>query len=330
MVLVVCSLLASYFLVADQSDRNAETPEVCAENSSGCIPEHHCLDYPGVSDNHLEKQWKVPFELINNKIVLPVGINDSRELKIILDTGKPSPGLTLFKKELGDELKLTGSETHRIRGAGKGKVTYGIMSASNTLSLGGRTIENQPVLILQKNTMRGVRADGVIGWTLFGPYAIKIDYEKKIITLEEPSGFVADPMYEAIPLTFNEKKIPFLDAMLSIRGDKEIIVSLYIDLASSESLVLLVKPEMKFTLPRNLWGRYRGKGMDGYVYGKFGYIYSLKIGSYVLYNIPTAFPRGEIRSRQEEADGILCNRFLQRFHVIFDYSRERLHIKPNF
>ncbi len=330
MLLIACSLFALCLLIAAQSDRNAETPEVCAENSSECIPERHCLGYPGFSDNHPEKEWQVPFELINNKIVLPVGINDSKELKIILDTGKPSPGLTLFKKELGDGLKLTGTETYRIRGAGKGKVSYGIMSASNTLSLGGRTIKNQPVLILQRNTMRGVRADGVIGWTLFGSYVVKIDYERKIITLEEPSGFVADPMYEAIPLTFNEKKIPFLDAAVSIRDDKEIIVSLYIDLASSESLVLLVKPEMKFTLPRNLWGRYRGKGMDGYVYGKFGYIYSLKIGSYVLYNIPTAFPRVEVRSRQEEADGILCNRFLQRFHVIFSYGRERLYIKPNF
>ncbi|UCE22766.1 MAG: hypothetical protein JSV46_11320, partial [Candidatus Aminicenantes bacterium] len=213
---------------------------------------------------------------------------------------------------------------------GKGKISYGIMSASNTLSLGGRIIENQPVVILQRNTMRGVKADGVIGWTLFGFYTVKIDYDKKVITLVEPSEFVADPLYEAIPLTFNEKKIPFLDAAVSIRGDEEIIVSLYIDLASSEALVLLVKPEMKFALPRNLWRRYRGRGMDGNIYGKFGYIYSLKIGPYALYNIPTAFPRGEVRSRQKEADGILCNKFLQKFHVIFNYSREKLYITPNY
>ena len=39
--------------------------------------------------------------------------------------------------------------------------------------------------------------------------------------------------------------------------------------------------------------------------------------------------RMENAARQQGADGILGNRALMRFHVIFDYSRSLLHIQPN-
>lgn len=122
-------------------------------------------------------------------------MNDSRELKIVLDTGKPSPGLTLFDRDLGDELKLKGTRTLRVSGAGKGQVSYGMVVKSTKLSLAGLDIENQRVVILQSNTMQGASTDGVIGYTLFGSYVVKIDYDKKIITLISPSEFEPDPTW---------------------------------------------------------------------------------------------------------------------------------------
>ena len=134
---------------------------------------------------------------------------------------------------------------------------------------------------------------------------------------------------QQIPFELLRNKIPFLDASVSIIGDKEIDVSIYIDLASSEALELLVKPEMKFALPGNLKSKYLGKGLDGHILGQFGRVASLKIGSFMLRDVPTAFPKSEVRSRQHGADGILCNNALRRFNLIFDYSRRKLYIKPN-
>jgi hypothetical protein len=276
-----------------------------------------------------ERDRQIPFDLLWSKIILPVRVNDSRELSIILDTGMPSPGLLLFDKDFSDELQLSGTEKFRIHGAGTGQVSYALKVESAKLSLSGVDFENQEVRILQNDSMRGSPTDGVIGSTLFGSHVVKIDYDKKIITLLEPSMFVADPTWETVNLTFNENSIPFLEASVSMAGDKEIDVSLYIDLASSEALELLVKPEMKFKLPDNLPSKYIGKGLDGHIVGQYGRVSRLKIGSFVLHDVSTAFPKSEVRSRQQEADGILCNDALRRFNLIFDYGREKLYIKPN-
>ncbi len=271
----------------------------------------------------------IPFKLLRNKIIVPVRVNNSKELDIILDTGMPSDGLLLFNKSLADELKLAGAKRFRISGAGNGKVSFAIRAEFALLTLSGNDYQNQSVLILESDTMHGFPTDGVIGHTLFGSHVIKIDYDKKMITPIEPSEFNPDLTWEEIPLTFNDHGIPFVDAAVSIDGEKEIDVFLYIDLASSEALELLVKPDMKYLLLEGLTEKHLGRGLDGDIHGQFGRISTFRIGSFVLYDVPTAFPQASIRSRQQGADGILCDNALRRFNLIFDYSRAKLYIKPN-
>jgi hypothetical protein len=275
------------------------------------------------------KAGVIPFEILRNKIILPVRVNQSKVLNIILDTGMPSQGLLLFDQSLAEELKLEGAENYLIRGAGTGKVSYAMNVDAVELSIGGIIFENQRVLILQNDTMSGFTTDGVLGNTLFGSHIVKIDYDKKVITLLDDLGFTQESGWEILDLTFNENNIPYVNASVSVNSDKVIDVSLYIDLASSEALELLVKPGMKFTLPEDLKEIYLGTGLSGHIYGKFGRVDSLQLGSFVLRNVPTAFPESKVRSRQREGDGILCDNALRRFHIIFDYKGKKLYIKPN-
>lgn len=328
MLLISVILMCCALIIVGQA-KTEEVPVAKTKNASeysrGPLP----FDSPKVRNDHDEKERQIPFQLLWSKIILPVRVNDSRELSIILDTGMPSQGLLLFDRDLADELQLSGTERSRIHGAGTGQVSYALKVESAKLSLSGVDFEDQDVRILQNDTMRGTPNDGVIGSTLFGSHVVKIDYDQNIITLFDPSVFDVDPTWETVNLTFNENNIPFLEASVSIPGDEEIDAALYIDLASSEALELLVKPEMKFTLPDNLPSKYIGKGLDGHIVGQYGRVASLKIGPFVLYNVPTAFPKSDVRSRQQEADGILCNDALRRFNLIFDYGRKKLYIKPN-
>jgi hypothetical protein len=304
-MLLICSIFTGLTTLDAFTHKPIDTPYISRENNS------------------------IPFKLMRNKIIVPVRVNNSKELNIILDTGMPSDGLLLFEKELADELKLTGASRYRISGAGKGKVTYATRTEANLLTLAGNEFKNQSVLILDSDTMHGFPTDGVIGGTVFNSQIVHIDYDTKIITLIEPSKFKSDPTWEEIPLTFNEHGIPFVDASLSIKGETEIDVSLYIDLASSEALELLVKPKMKFSLPDGLTEKHLGRGLDGDIFGHFGRISSFRIGNNILRDVPTAFPQAAIRSRQRSADGILCNNALRRFNFIFYYVKKRLYIKPN-
>jgi predicted aspartyl protease len=287
------------------------------------------ISSPAVKENIRLEEREIPFQLIWNKIIFPVTINDSRELRIILDTGMPAQGLLLFDPNMAEELELAGIRKLPIKGAGRGQVSTVVKIESAKLTLSGVNFENQEVLILQNDTMRGSPADGVIGGTLFSSYAVKIDYDRNIVTLLDPSQFKVDHTWEIIGLTFDEPNIPFLDVSVSIAGVDEIELSLYIDLASGEALEMMVKPEMKFTLPSNLKSKYLGKGLDGHIVGQYGRVASLKIGSFVLRDVPASFPKREVRSRQQKADGILSNNALRRFNVIFDYHGAKLYIKPN-
>jgi hypothetical protein len=271
----------------------------------------------------------IPFELIRNKIILPLRVNDSRVLKVILDTGMPSQGALLFDPDLADEIDLTGARRYEIRGAGQGETSYALRVEDMTLFLGKIDFPHQFLMILQNDTMRGFPTDGVVGNILFGSSAVKIDYDNRVITLLDGIDIDADSEWQAIDLKLNQNGIPFVDAVVSVLGDDSVGVNLYIDSASSEALELLIRPEMKFPLPPQLEDRYLGRGLSGDIYGKFGYVKKFKIGSFTLRDIPCAFPQAEVRSRQQGADGILCNRALQRFNLIFDYAGKMLYLRPN-
>lgn len=48
----------------------------------------------------------------------------------------PSPGIILFKKELGDELSLDGAKNYHISGAGRGRESYAMRAESQKLVVG--------------------------------------------------------------------------------------------------------------------------------------------------------------------------------------------------
>lgn len=271
----------------------------------------------------------ISFKLVRNRVILPVTIGESRNLDIILDTGMRFEGVYLFHKGLVDEIGITNGVEVRVGGAGSGEASYAIMADSMTLKSGSMEFHNQRVVIAQSDISQKFSTDGVIGYTLFHSYAVEIDYDKMIITLHDPSEFTPDSTWEAIPLNLKED-IPFLKAEVNIYGEDAISIDVYIDLGAGEALELLVRPDMKFQLPEGLSDdKYLGTGLSGDITGKVGRISSMKIGSFLLTDVITAFPPADVRSKQEGADGIICNDALRRFNVVFDYSRQILYVKPN-
>ncbi|KPK63414.1 hypothetical protein AMJ83_07020 [candidate division WOR_3 bacterium SM23_42] len=72
LILCVSLLVCSCTCRRDRQPRNTTGQHVALKNS--------------VSGQSLS----IPFKLSRNKVMLPVRIDDSRELKVILDTGMPS------------------------------------------------------------------------------------------------------------------------------------------------------------------------------------------------------------------------------------------------
>jgi len=276
-----------------------------------------------------QEKREIPFLLERNKIILPVRIHNSREFKVILDTGMHFEGLLLYNNDLNDSIIFENAIEVLVPGAGADSGSPALMIDSGTFQVGDIEFTGQRIIILQTDRMKGFPSDGVTGYSLFGNYSVEVDYDRMIITLHGSNKLTIDSSWQSLPVTFKQNKIPWVDAVFNINGDIDIPVSLYIDLASSEALEMLVQDNMHYDLPQEVEDYYLGRGLSGDIYGKKGRISSLKIGSFYLKDVVTAFAPAEIRSKQEGADGVLGNNALRRFNVIFDYEKARLYIKPN-
>ncbi len=271
---------------------------------------------------------EIPFKLINNVIILPVRLGDSREFKVILDTGMHFEGLLLYNIDPEDSVALEKPVQVLAPGAGGDEPSTALMADSMSFFVGRLECKNQKIIVVQNDRMEGFSSEGVTGYSLFGNYAVEIDYDNMIIALYEPPLKV-DSSWQAVPMTFKTNNIPWIEGAVNINGAEEIPVSLYIDLASGDALELLVKEDMKFHLPDNLEDAYLGTGLSGDIHGQSGRIASLKLGFFHLNDVTTSFAPAEIRSKQDNADGILGNNSLRRFNIIFDYKGKALYLKPN-
>jgi hypothetical protein len=269
-----------------------------------------------------------PFEIQRNRVILPVSIKGSRPLDIILDTGMAWPGIYLFHKEIIDEIGVEAGFEARVPGAGGGEASTAIVVDSVRASMGEAEFPEQRVIISNSDLTQRFPTEGVIGGTVLNTYVFGIDFDSRMVHLYDTTGVTVDTSWYAADITL-KKGIPWIPAEITVAGGPSVPVLLYLDSAAGEALELLVRPEMAFALPESLKEEYLGTGLSGDVCGKVGSIDLLTIGPFRLFDVPTAFPPAEIRSRQEGADGVLGGMTLRRFNVIFDYSRNKMYLKPN-
>lgn len=271
---------------------------------------------------------RIPFNATNNRTYVTVQIGNLTIPYILLDTGFGSDGLMLFKEAYRDSLELDHVMAAQIGGAGSGEDARALVFDSVSFSMGDAAFVNQRMIILRGNS--GFFANGLLGYSVFGHYVTAFDYDQNTMTLYTPDRFeINEPDWAFVPLYFKDNQIPWLDAAVCIDQEEPIPISMYIDFAAGDEIVLLEKPDMKFTLPAETEQVLIGKGLSGDIYGKTGTVSKLILGPYELSRIKASFTDAEVRSRQDNADGILGNTSLRRFNLIFDYFNGKLYLQPN-
>lgn len=194
---------------------------------------------------------RIPFEVDRNRTILKVQVGGSRPLRLILDTGMPMDGVYLFHKELQGEIALENAIEVLIPGAGGGEPSKGVMAESVPVSSGDVVFGRQRAIVSLSEQTQGFPTDGVIGWSLFGHYAVELDYDKMLITLHPSGTFAPDSSWHAIPMKLR-KSIPWVTASVDVLGAGSVPVECYIDFASGEAVELLVHSDAKFPIPENL------------------------------------------------------------------------------
>ncbi|HEX8472904.1 MAG TPA: aspartyl protease family protein [Pyrinomonadaceae bacterium] len=123
----------------------------------------------------------VPFQLVNNRPVVRVRVNGSKEtLRFVIDTGA---GMCVISNDAAKRLGLRpvarGGTARAVGGGGKFEIVYGFIQS---LQMGEARVDNVPIYI-REFFNSGEQLDGYIGLSVVAKYLFTIDYGVGEMTL---------------------------------------------------------------------------------------------------------------------------------------------------
>ncbi len=254
----------------------------------------------------------IPFQLVEKLIFLQVQVNGSEPLWVILDSG--ASGCVIEKQtalKLG--LKTAGADQVGGAGAGKTNVTF---AKDIKFSLPGLDMKVDRVMVIDFagiSEKLGHKCDGLIGYEFFASYVVSIDYDSRVVRVYQPESFEYNGDGEILP-TQVKKKHPYVRLKLSTPGVQPEETELLIDTGSADS----IDSELIAKSNGHKYEAIGGIGLGEPFRITLGTYDTVQIGKLKLENVHGA-----------SGNSLIGGDFLQRFRVIFDYSRARTIFEPS-
>lgn len=278
-----------------------------------------------------------PIEVYNNLVIVPIILNGQLPLKFILDTGVRTTILT--EKAYSDILNLPYSRKYTIAGPGGEKVVDAYVTNNVSLDMPGVSGKGHAMLVLEKDYLElrnylGTDVHGILGYELFSRFIIKIDYEKKVITLMKPERFKPKKRMTWLPITVEDTK-PYIIVGLQMNDTTSLSAKLLVDSGASHGIFLETTSSPKINIPEKHVSSVIGRGLGGEITGQIGRIKALEIGNYIIPGVIANFPDPRTymdtlkTSRTVFRNGSIGGEMLSRFTVIFNFPGERLYLKKN-
>lgn len=282
------------------------------------------------------KHAEIPFEYINNFIIINIDFNGPLPLKFIFDTG--AEHTILSKHEISDLLHVRYDREFRVKGSDLRGELVAYLARNIKLKISDKDIlaANEDILVLKEDYFRfeeyaGVAVHGILAGRVFSRYLIKINYQRRVISLYERGSFrMAEEGFEPLPIEIYRNKI-YLNTQAQLRADSSSPVKLLLDTGAGLSLMLftnthpLIHPSAN-AIPTNI-----GMGLGGYLEGYVGRTSALKLGSFAQNNILTYFQAVDTTqdiNYLNGRNGLIGNTILNRFILVIDYQEEKLWLKP--
>ena len=257
----------------------------------------------------------VPFEESGSSVFLPVGVNGSRPLWFLLDSGANSCVLDQTRTR---ELGIVPQEEGQGTGAGAGPVPYLRLrqqDVSFRLKSLAFTCEHTIAIDLSQNySVTGHDLDGILGSDFFQRFVVEIDYHARVVRLFEPASFAYRGDGDPVPLLF-DRRLPYVMAELTVAGEAPQMRRLLVDSGSEDAVddeILLRSKGPK----REVTG---GVGLGQEYRVTFGTIAKFRLGSITLEDVPGVAP----------GVALVGGEVLHRFTVTFDYRRQTMYLEPN-
>ena len=248
-------------------------------------------------------------------------------LNFILDTG--SGGISLDSSTCDEfNIGLKPSDTTITGIGGMRKVSFAF---DKTLTLPGLKIKHHNFHVNNYEVLSsvyGLKVDGIIGYSFFSRYIIKINFDSGMIEVYSPgkieypkTGTVLHPAFTNLPIQW-----------LNIKDKKSLGFNFYIDTGAGLYLLLSEKfaRDSAILLNRRKPVTTQAQGMAGKLQMQLTVIKEVKIGPYKFRAVPTYLYKDDYNvTSYPYTGGLLGNDLLRRFNMIFNYPNREIHLSPN-
>ena len=278
---------------------------------------------------------RIPMEIKNNLIVIPVVINGQLPLKFILDTGVRTTILT--EKSYSDILGLTYSRQYTIAGPGGEHLISAYVTNNVSLFIPpGIVGTGHAMLVLEKDYLElrnylGAEVHGVLGYELFSRFVVEINYQEKYVELMDPSKFKPKRKFQTVSISIEDTK-PFITTTVISTKSKNL--KLLVDTGASHSLMLDPESDRDIQIPEPNIKAIIGRALGGEITGKIGRIKEVHLNKFILREVIANYPdpnsyMDTLKASSVYRNGSLGGEILSRFTVIFDYSGSKMYLKKN-
>lgn len=281
----------------------------------------------------------VPFELIDNLIVVDIIMNNTLPLKFIIDTGVRTAILT--EKTFTDLLNIQYSRIIKIPVPGTQNIVEAYIAPNISLDMNGMIGKGHALLVLEEDLLElkhilGHNVQGILGYELFSRFIIELNYQNKIMTLYNPKGFAKKNIannnkFKRIPITIEDTK-PYCMADVVLKNGTVLRAKLMLDTGASHSILLIQESDSSIELPEPRIYSHIGRGLGGDINGYIGRITSLQFADFKFTDVIATFPEERFYNMDTTRvfrNGTLGGGIFSRFRMIFDYVHGYVYLKKN-
>lgn len=280
------------------------------------------------------KKTVIPFENLNNLVIIPVQINGALPSRFILDSGVALTILT--EKAVCDILRIPCERRISLPVIGTRDSVIGCIASRVRLDLPGVRSMGQNMVVLEEDYLNltsflGQNVQGIIGYDVFKHFVVRVDYINKVITLIRPDRFRPPRTFDKIPIQIIGNR-PYVQVTQFMEDQSPDSISLLLDLGASHAVMLEIDSSQSVNIPSPRIETVVGRGLGGDISGYLSRMKGLQLGSFrlndVIYSFSDAYDEEEANRLYRQ--GALGGEILSRFHLIIDYTENTLYLKRNF
>jgi len=302
-----------------------------------------CLPFWVLGQNKFELTQKtevadIPFELVNNLIILKVEVN-GMDLNMVFDTGVKQTLLINLKSV--DSLKLKKIEKRLFTGIGKEhNFVEGLSSPHNKINLQNQIYNTDALIYIitgadfHFSENIGININGLIGGDLVKDFIVQVDYKRKRLHFYKHKNFNQRFLrrYRKYPIQIIRGQ-PYIYTYVQTTKKSQHVDSLklLIDTGNSDALWFFNRYKIKLPKNQKTVTDYFGLGFSGEITGDRAKIYKFGLDKkirfkHVYIGLPDSIYFKNI-IKNHAFDGLLGNEVLRRFFVIFDYRNQAIYLK---